>query len=112
MSRDYRIYLEDILQAAGKIRRYAGRKSRTALFRDEKTIDAILRNLEVIGEAAKNVPASVRNAHTGIPWKRMAGLRDILIHAYFSVSADIVWDVVRNKLPSVERKVRSILRGK
>jgi uncharacterized protein with HEPN domain len=69
----------------------------------------VLRNLEVIGEAVKQLPAEVRAAHPDVEWQKIAGLRDILIHAYFGI--DIVWDVVSNKLPELERRIREIVQG-
>ena len=109
MPRDSRVYLEDMLLAAEKIDRYGAGLTRKQLEADSKTLDAIVRNLEVIGEAAKNVPEDVRSAHPEIEWKKIAGLRDILIHQYFGVDADIVWDIVRNKLPGLAQRVRHIL---
>jgi uncharacterized protein with HEPN domain len=68
-----------------------------------------VRNLEVIGEAVKQLRADVRSAHPDVEWQKIAGLRDILIHAYFGIDLDIVWDVVSNKLPALETRIRSIL---
>ena len=76
---------------------------------DERTIDAVLRNLQVIGEAAKKLPNDVRAAMSDIDWKRIAGLRDIVTHEYFAVDADIVWDIVENKVPVLESRVRQYL---
>lgn len=72
----------------------------------------MLRNLAVIGEAAKAVPAAVRREHPDVEWKAIAGLRDILIHEYFGVDAAIIRDVVRTKLPSLSARVRAILKGR
>ena len=109
MPRDSKIYLEDILQAIDKIRRYTHGYTIDALRRDEKTLDAVVRNLEIIGEAVKQLPDEIRQRHGDVEWKRIAGLRDILIHAYFGIDVEIVWDVVQNKLPILSQRVEAIL---
>src|SRR5262245_45363032 len=85
MPRDFEVYLEDIRQAIGKIRRYTEGLTRDAFEQDDKTLDAVIRNLEIIGEAAKIVPDSVRASYPAIEWRKIAGLRDILAHQYFEV---------------------------
>jgi uncharacterized protein with HEPN domain len=85
MSRDYKVYLEDILEAAARINNYTSGLSKDQFKADDKTLDAVIRNLEVIGEAAKKVPKGVRKKAPEVDWKRIAGLRDILIHEYFGV---------------------------
>jgi uncharacterized protein with HEPN domain len=74
---------------------------------DDKTIDAVIRNLQVIGEAAKMIPESVRATYPNVEWKKIAGLRDILAHQYFEVDLDIIWDVLQNKLPELDRELRA-----
>jgi uncharacterized protein with HEPN domain len=76
---------------------------------DNKTVDAVVRNLEVIGEAVKQVPEDVRAKEPGIEWQKIAGLRDILIHAYSRVDVDIIWDVVANKMPAFNDRIRALL---
>jgi uncharacterized protein with HEPN domain len=109
MPRDSSAYFDDILDAIGAIREYTRELNQERFGRDRKTVDAVVRNLEVIGEAVKQLPADVRSAHPDVEWQKIAGLRDILIHAYFGVDLDIVWDVVSNKLPALETRIRSIL---
>lgn len=109
MPRDSKVYLEDILEAARKIAVYTGGLSKTAFLEDEKTIDAVVRNLEVIGEAVKKLPEDLRAQHSAVEWKKIAGLRDILIHEYFGLDAEIVWDIVQNKVPALDREVRTML---
>jgi uncharacterized protein with HEPN domain len=100
MRRQYRFYLEDMLSAARRIVEYVGDLSMEAFFADMMCVDAVLRNLEVMGEAASRVPIEVRDRYPQIEWRKMADFRNILIHEYFGVSPEIVWDVIRNKLPS------------
>ena len=109
MPRDSRVYLDDILEATRKIMVYTGSLSRAAFLEDEKTLDAIVRNLEVIGEAVKKLPENLRAKHSAVEWKKIAGLRDILIHEYFGIDAEIVWDIVQNKVPALDREVRTML---
>jgi uncharacterized protein with HEPN domain len=68
-------------------------------------IDAVIRNLEIIGEATKMIPESIRVRYPSVEWKKIAGLRDILAHHYFEVDLDIIWDIVQNKLPGLEREL-------
>lgn len=110
MPRDFRVYLEDILGAIGKIKRYTKELSKQAFAGDDKTLDAVVRNLEVIGEAAKQLPADLRAREPGIDWQKIAGLRDVLIHQYFGIDVDILWDVIQNKLPALEAAVAALLR--
>jgi uncharacterized protein with HEPN domain len=109
MPRDSRVYLDDILDATRKITVYTGGLSKAAFLEDEKTLDAVIRNLEVIGEAVKKLPENLRAKHSAVEWKKIAGLRDILIHEYFGLDAEIVWDIVQNKVPALDREVRTML---
>jgi uncharacterized protein with HEPN domain len=109
MPRDYKVFLEDMRDAIVKIRRYTSGLELKAFADDEKTVDAVVRNLEVLGEAAKSVPEDVRSRHTQIDWRRVTDLRNILIHQYFAVDVEIIWDIVQNKLPDLERQVRQML---
>ena len=109
MSRDFKVYLEDIFTSAEKIEKYTSGLSYEDLLGDDKTFDAVLRNLEILGEAAKKVPQDIQKKHAEIEWSKLAGLRDILIHQYFGVDAEIIWDIIKNKLPELKKTVCSIL---
>ena len=109
MSRDYSVYLDDIVTAIDKIGVFTQGMSEAQFAVDPKTLDAVIRNLEIVGEAAKNIPDDVRRRFTEVEWRKAAGLRDLLIHEYFAVDAAIIWDVVKNKLPLLRRQVAEIL---
>ncbi|MCD4845777.1 MAG: DUF86 domain-containing protein [Methanosarcinales archaeon] len=76
---------------------------------DKKTINAVVRSLEVIGEAAKKIPDNSRDNYSEIPWKRMAGMRDKLIHEYFGIDLEIVWEVIDNELPPIKPSIKQML---
>jgi uncharacterized protein with HEPN domain len=109
MSRDYRLYLEDILAAAQKIESYTEGLSFQQFIQDEMRLDAALRNLEIIGEATKNLPSELRDKYPDVDWRKVAGLRDIVIHAYFNIDNNIIWDIIQNKLPDLQSYVAIIL---
>jgi len=109
MSRDYRLFLEDILESCTRIERYTRAMSFDQFVKDDKTYDAVLRNLEIIGEAVKNLPEEVRLRYNQIEWRKLAGLRDIVAHEYFGVSDEIVWDVIQTKLSSLRQEIIDII---
>lgn len=108
MSKDPRVYLAHILECIDKIQRYTARGKRHFL-RDALIQDGVLRNFEVIGEAAKRLDDAYRAAHPEIPWRAMAGLRDVLIHQYQGVDIPKVWGIVKNDLPGLRRAIEELL---
>jgi uncharacterized protein with HEPN domain len=110
MSRNYLIRLRDMLAAAERASAYgSSAASASSLGANRQVLDAILFNLFVLGEAAKGVPTEVRSRYPGVQWKAMAGLRDVLVHEYFGVDTDIVWDVVRAELPRLIEQLPKII---
>ena len=108
MPRDYKVSVDDILEAIAKIKRFTVGFDSKTFSDDEKTFDAVIRNLEVIGEAVKKIPEEIRTQYPTVEWKKIAGVRDILIHEYFGIDAEIVWDIIENKLPILESHVSQI----
>lgn len=98
MARDYRLYLDDILTAIAAIQRYVFGYNYDQFAADNKTIDAVLHNLAIIGEAASKLPPEVIQSETAIEWRKIVGFRNIVIHEYFGVNRVIVWDIIMNKL--------------
>jgi len=109
MPREYKVYLRDILEAIGRIERYTGNMNFEDFSNNELIQDGVIRNLEIIGEAVKNLPDDIKKYYPEVEWRKIAGLRDILIHAYFGVDLEIIWDIVRNKVPELKEMVRKIL---
>ena len=107
--KDNRAYLLHIRDAINRIILYT-RRGKSAFLSDPKTQDAVIRNLEVIGEAAKNVSPAFKAEKDAIPWKSMAGMRDKMIHEYFGVDLEIVWTVVRKEMPRLLRRIEASLK--
>jgi uncharacterized protein with HEPN domain len=106
--REPAILLEDIRTAIGKIQRYVAGLNETAFLADEKTIDAVIRNLEIIGEAAKQLPAEWKQQHPMIHWSQIAGLRNRIVHDYAGVDLGIVWNILQTSVPELRAQIDRI----
>ncbi|QTA38390.1 DUF86 domain-containing protein [Thermosipho ferrireducens] len=105
-----REFLLDILEACRRIERYVNNLNYDYFQKNYEKQDAVIRNIEIIGEAAKNVSTKLKNKYTEIDWKKIAGMRDKLIHFYFGIKLEIVWVVVQNEIPLLKRKIFKILK--
>ena len=101
-------FLADIKEAIARIEEYTREINYDEFLEDKKTQDAVVRNLQIIGEAVKNIAADFKKEHANIEWKKIAGLRDKIIHHYFGINWDIVWDTAKNKLPGLLVKIKNI----
>jgi uncharacterized protein with HEPN domain len=109
VSRDVRLYLEDIVSACEKIGRFTHGMTQESFVADERTYDAVLRNLEVLGEAAKRVPDATRQEMPEVPWRAIAGFRDFVAHVYFALDDAIVWSAVQDEVPKLCQSVARFL---
>jgi uncharacterized protein with HEPN domain len=110
MKRKVALYVHDILQNMQDAEEFIQGLSYDQFAKDKKTFNAVVRAIEVIGEATKNVPASVRNKYTAVPWKEMAGMRDKVIHLYFGVDREAVWLVAKERIPVIKPIIEQVLR--
>jgi uncharacterized protein with HEPN domain len=109
VSRDTRLFLDDIVESCDKIGRYTLGLSFEQFRGSDLIVDAVTRNLELIGEASKAVPDEIRSRYPDVPWRKMTGLRDIVVHGYFRVDVQLLWDVAQRDVPVVRQKVAAIV---
>lgn len=107
MSKDIHILLGHILESISIIHDTLGDLEYDAFVESVSTQDAVIRRLEIIGEAVKGIPESFRSEHPEIEWKKIAGMRDVLVHEYFSVDIELIWRVIKDELPNLEKSIRS-----
>ncbi len=101
--RNIKLFIEDILKAIDKIEGYCSKiESFKEFIEQEMVVDAVLRNLEIIGKAAANIPEDIRQKYSEIPWKRVVGLRNIIIHEYFGVDLEIIWTIINTQLSELK----------
>jgi uncharacterized protein with HEPN domain len=109
VTRDIRLFIEDILESITKIEHYTEGISQAEFIGNTLIQDAVLRRLEVMGEATKNLPNELREKYPEIPWREIAGLRDVLIHGYFGVNLARVWLVIERDLPNLKERISEVL---
>ncbi len=109
MNRDYRLFIKDIISAMESIEGFVEGMSLEELIQDDKTSSAVIRKFEIVGEATKRLPDELKEKYSEILWKRMAGMRDRLIHAYFGIDYKLVWEAIKAEMPSVKPKLQEIL---
>ena len=109
MKRDLRLFIEDILERINLIEDSTGKLSKDKFKSDKLITDATIRRLEIIGEAVKNIPDNFRERYPEVPWKDIAGFRDIIIHAYFGIDFNAVWDIIKKDLPELKKEIQNIL---
>ncbi len=107
MTRELDLVFEDILESISKIREYTQAISLDEFRASSQVRDAVERRLEIIGEAAKKIPKNIRVRHPDVPWKKVTGMRDVLVHAYFSIRVERIWNTARQDLDALENAVRT-----
>ncbi len=106
--RDPDLLIEDILAAIQKIERYTAGMDQEIFRQDEKTVDAVVRNLEVVGEATRQLPEDFSNRHPNVPWRQISGLRNRIVHEYFGLDLEIIWQVIRHDLPQLKTHLEGL----
>ena len=110
MTRDYTLFVKDILDAIKAVEKFVGNSSYKDFIKDEKTKSAVVWKIQVIGEATKNIPKAIRDDYDALPWKFMAKIRDKIAHFYFGIDYEIVWQVANEKLPEIKPAIKKMLR--
>jgi uncharacterized protein with HEPN domain len=106
------VYLQDILESIEHIQRFLDGVSEDKFYENVEKQDAVLRRLEIIGEAVKHLPEKIRKNHPGVPWRQIAGMRDIIIHEYFGVTLEMIWIVATEDISDLKENVEKILNTK
>lgn len=101
-AKNWQLRAEDIIESIQNIRTYTEGMNYSTWCKDKKTIDAVIRNFEIIGEAANHIPADIQSRYPNIPWQQMRGIRNLLIHEYFGVDEEVVWETIQNDIPALE----------
>lgn len=106
--RDIALYIDDIKSSIGKIEKYTQNISFKDFSNDSKTIDAVVRNLEIVGEAVKNIPKAIKVKHPEIPWKKIIGARNKAIHEYFGIDLNILWETIKEDISQLKEQIERI----
>jgi len=105
MKKDVGVFVEHVMESIEKIEEYMGGMNKEEFLGDSRTQDAVMRRLEIMGEAVKNIPQEFRDEYPKIPWKQIAGMRDVLIHEYFGVNLERVWKTIKTDLPELKQRI-------
>jgi uncharacterized protein with HEPN domain len=108
MKKDIKVFLEHILESINLIEEYMQNKTKTEFLETKQLQDAVIRRIEIIGEAVKNIPDDIKGKFKDIPWRNIMGMRDILIHQYFGVDLELTWEVINNNIPELKNQISSI----
>jgi uncharacterized protein with HEPN domain len=106
--RDLRDYLQDILEAVNDIDSFVADMSYEQFIKDKKTLNAVVRSIEIVGEASKRLPESLKVKNSELPWREIAGMRDKLIHAYFGMDAETIWKTVKENIPQLKQTIKKM----
>jgi len=109
MKKDPKILLFDVLDSIESIEKYTKKVSQEKFFDRPQVQDAVVRRIEVMGEAVKNLPTAFRNKHGSIPWKKIAGTRDVLIHDYSEIDISLVWEIVKKEIPVLKKQISKLI---
>jgi uncharacterized protein with HEPN domain len=109
MSRSIQLYLNDILNSIRKIKQYTSQKTQSEFLEDEQVFDAVVYNLQIIGEATRKIPEEIRSRQPQMEWKNIIGIRNIITHAYFAIDDEVVWDIIQTKLDPLQSCIQQIL---
>ena len=110
MKRDVGLFIEDILESIKAIEEYSKDMNKEELELSRLKQNAIIREIEIIGEAVKNIPENIKNKHKEIEWRKIAGMRDVIIHGYFRIDLNAVWNVIKKDLPTLKKQMLEIKR--
>ena len=109
MKKDPKVFLEHILDSINLIESYVDKVNESGFHKTQPLQDAVIRRLEIIGEAVKNLPLTFKSKHPDVPWRKITGMRDILIHEYFDVDLALTWMVVKHEIPLIKKQLSTIL---
>jgi uncharacterized protein with HEPN domain len=107
-NRDHNFFIDDILDAIKNIKQYTKGYNYESFKADKKTIDAVVRNFEIIGEATKKLSDEIKKKNPDVEWKKIAGFRDVLIHDYFGIDYETIWQTIKNNIPELEKQIKKL----